>query len=87
MKEEKKREYGEATLTLNREIKKTVDKLAEESGVSCALVSTIEKKVGKDPRTVKFHLKLLEQAEYGKFSKDGKLFCPSKTRVREQKDQ
>jgi len=41
-------------------------------------VSAIKKAVGKDPRTVKFHLKLLEEAEYGKLSGDNKLFCPKK---------
>ena len=77
-KEQKKRTYGESTLALNREIKDTVDSLLKETDVSCTLVSAIEKKVGKDSRTVRFHLKLMEQAEYGKLSKDGKLFCSRK---------
>ncbi len=72
---DEKRRYGESTLSLNREIKRAVDVLTEQNEVSCVRVAAIEKKVNKDPRTVRFHLKLLEQAEYGRFSKDKKLFC------------
>lgn len=75
LKERKKRKYGEATVALHEKIKEAVDKAFESSDVSCVLVSAIGREVKKDPRTVKFHLKLLEKAEYGKLSKDGKLFC------------
>lgn len=78
-KKERRKEYGEAALALHREIKNTIVKMFNESeGVPCVLVSAVEKEVKKDPRTVRFHLKLLEEDGYGKFSKDGKLFCPKK---------
>jgi len=79
MKEEKKKDYGESTLALHREIKRVIDSLVERSDVPCVLVSTVEKEVEKDPRTVKFHLKLLEADEYGKLTKDGKMFCSKKS--------
>jgi Mn-dependent DtxR family transcriptional regulator len=60
-------------------VKKAVDKAVEESHVSCVLVSTIRKELKKDPRTVRQYLNILAEAEYGKFSTDGKLFCPKKT--------
>lgn len=75
---QKKKEYGDASLALLQEVKKALDKAVKGSGVSCVLVSTIEKELNKDPRTIKHHLKILEEAEYGKFSNDGKLFCPKK---------
>ncbi len=78
MKKEK-RKYGDATVALHGEIKEAVDKAFEKSDVSCILVSAIGREVKKDPRTVKFHLKLLEKAEYGKLSTDGKLFCQRKS--------
>jgi predicted transcriptional regulator len=75
--EEKKKGYGEAALELHRNVRKAVDDVTRNSDVSCVSVSAIEKEVGKDPRTVKFHLKLLEEAGYGKLSNDGKMFCPT----------
>ena len=78
MESKRKRKYGESTLSLHHKIKDAVDSLVRKNDVSCVLVSAIEKKVDKDPRTVRFHLKLLEQAEYGKLTKDGKLFCSKK---------
>lgn len=75
METDRKRRYGEPTISLHREIKKAVDTLAKKNDASCVLVSAIEKKVGRDPRTVRFHLKLLEEGEYGRLTKDGKLFC------------
>jgi len=78
MKEERKKEYGEPTLALHRKIKHAIDRLGEKSDVPCILVSSVEKEVKKDPRTVKFHLKLLEEAGYGKLSEDRKMFCPKK---------
>ena len=78
MSEKKKKGYGEATLALHRDIKNAVDRLFKEGDVPCVLVSAVEKEVQKDPRTVKFHLKLLEEAEYGTLSKDKKMFCPKK---------
>ncbi len=78
MKEGNKK-YGEATLALHRDIKSAVEKLVVGGGVPCVRVSAVEKEVRKDPRTVRFHLKLLEAAEYGKLSKDGSMFCPRKS--------
>jgi hypothetical protein len=75
-KMEKKREYGETSLALLREVKHAVDRQVKDTGVSCVLVSSIEKKVNRDPRTVRLQLKYLEEAEYGKFFEGGKLFCP-----------
>lgn len=82
-KEDKKKKYGEATLALHRKIKETIDQLSKSSDVPCILVSSVEKEVKKDPRTVKFHLRLLEEGEYGKLSKNGKLFCPKKSKEKE----
>lgn len=65
-------------MALHREIKRAIDKLVEGSDVPCILVSAVEKEVRKDPRTIKFHLKLLEEAGYGRLSKDSKMFCSKK---------
>lgn len=78
MKEKKEREYGKATLAIHREIRGAVDRLAEDGNLPCVLVSAVEKAVGKDKRTVKFHLELLEEANYGKLDKNGKMFCLKK---------
>ena len=78
--ENKKRMYGEATLELHRKIREAVEKVAGEEYVPCVLVSAVEKEVQKDPRTVKFHLQMFEEAGYGTLSKDGKMFCPAKDR-------
>ena len=80
MPEDLKKEYGEPTLQLHRRIRKAVDSATKSSDVSCVMVSSIGRQVGKDPRTVKFHLKLLQEAGYGKLSKDGKMFCPAEKR-------
>ena len=72
------KEYGKATIALHQKIKEAIDDAVKKDSVPCVLVSSVEKEVGADPRTVKLHLKLLEQAGYGKLSKDGKMFCPEK---------
>ena len=77
MAEKRKREYGEAELKLHREVLQAVEKETRKSDVSCVSVSSIRKQVGKDQRTVNFHLKLLEQDGGGKLSRDGKMFCPT----------
>ena len=74
----RKKEYGEAALSLHRKIKTTIEEMSSADDVSCVVVSSLERKLGKDPRTVVHHLKLLEEAEYGKLTKDGKLFCKRK---------
>jgi DNA-binding transcriptional ArsR family regulator len=79
-----KKEYGESTLVLFREIKSAVDKTTGKEGESCALVTAIEKTVGKDPRTVRLHLKILEESGYGHFSSGGKLFCKSASQGKDQ---
>jgi DNA-binding transcriptional ArsR family regulator len=71
----KRQEYGKSTLDLHREIKSAVEKIAEKDEAPCVLVTVIEKELGKDPRTVRFHLRLLEESGYGRFASDGKLFC------------
>ena len=71
----KKQEYGKSTLDLHREIKSTVDKIVEKDKAACVLVTAVEKELGKDPRTVRFHLRLLEESGYGRFVSNGKLFC------------
>jgi hypothetical protein len=77
--EQDRKKYGEPTLSLHRKIRDTVDKIVEKNRAPCVMVSSIRREVGKDPRTVRFHLKLLEAADYGSLSKDGKLFCPKKS--------
>ena len=47
----------------------------EKDKAACVLVTAVEKELGKDPRTVRFHLRLLEESGYGRFVSDGKLFC------------
>lgn len=71
----KRAEYGKSTLELHREIRLAVDKLVKKDKAACILVTGIEKELGKDPRTVRFHLRLLEESGYGRFVSGGKLFC------------
>jgi hypothetical protein len=78
------KEYGETSLALLRKVKNELDKAVKDGGVSCVIVSALEKELNRDPRTIRHHLEILQEAEYGKFSKDGKLFCPKKA---EQKTQ
>jgi DNA-binding transcriptional ArsR family regulator len=74
-KEAERIEYGQATLGLFREIKSAVETTTKKEGESCVLVTAIEKTAGKDPRTVRLHLKILEESGYGHFASGGKLFC------------
>jgi hypothetical protein len=71
----KKKEYGKSTLKLHREVRSTVDKMAEKDGAACVLVRAVEKELRRDPRTVRLHLRLLEESGYGRFISNGKLFC------------
>ena len=68
-------EYGKSTLNLHREVRSAVDKIMKKDGASCVLVTALERELGKDPRTVRFHLRLLEESGYGRFASNGKLFC------------
>ncbi len=70
-----RKEYGQSALNLHREIRSVVERAAKKDEVSCVLVTAIEKELRKDPRTVRFHLRLLEESGYGHFAADGKLFC------------
>jgi len=83
-KETGKKEYGLSTLDLFREIKFAVDRTTAQNGESCTLVTAVEKAVGKDPRTVRLHLKILEESGYGHFAAGGKLFCKSASQSKDQ---
>jgi hypothetical protein len=71
----KRPEYGKSTLDLHRDIRSAVEKIVKKDGASCVLVTNLERELGKDPRTVRFHLRLLEESGYGRFASNGKLFC------------
>ena len=73
-----RKEYGKSALNLHREIRSAIEKAAKKDEVSCVLVTAIEKELRKDPRTVRFHLRLMEETGYGHFAADGKLFCVKK---------
>jgi predicted transcriptional regulator len=77
---DKKQEYGKSTLDLHRDVLSTIDKMAKKDDATCVLVRAVEKELGRDPRTVRLHLKLLEESGYGRFISNGKLFCLKETR-------
>jgi hypothetical protein len=81
-KEAERMEYGHSTFDVFREVKSAVETTTKKEGESCVLVTAIEKTAGKDPRTIRLHLKILEASGYGHFASGGKLFC---TGARERK--
>ena len=60
----------------NIDIKKEVELISKKRSYGCVNVREVAKKLKKDPRTIKAHLQIMENYDFGLFIDEKKtLFC------------